>query len=124
MNGSGRVSCATNATSSSTLRPVIPSNLGGVFPFSISTTGRICSTAQPLSSPAKTGTSGKQRINASTPESSNRSSSSVCTTPRRASGNTRRRTRSEEHTSELQSRVDLVCRLLLEKKNQTQQTFL
>src|SRR5438105_8101850 len=29
--------------------------------------------------------------------------------------------RSEEHTSELQSRVDLVCRLLLEKKKQTQQ---
>src|SRR2546428_10082612 len=27
--------------------------------------------------------------------------------------------RSEEHTSELQSRSDLVCRLLLEKKNQT-----
>src|SRR6266849_7715443 len=27
-----------------------------------------------------------------------------------------RRGRSEEHTSELQSRVDLVCRLLLEKK--------
>src|SRR5690606_39415579 len=29
----------------------------------------------------------------------------------------RRRTRSEEHTSELQSRENLVCRLLLEKKN-------
>src|SRR5438105_5825030 len=28
----------------------------------------------------------------------------------------RKRLRSEEHTSELQSRVDLVCRLLLEKK--------
>src|SRR5690349_22505041 len=28
--------------------------------------------------------------------------------------------RSEEHTSELQSRRDLVCRLLLEKKNKTQ----
>src|SRR5438067_3470319 len=28
----------------------------------------------------------------------------------------RNRTRSEEHTSELQSRFDLVCRLLLEKK--------
>src|SRR5699024_3125706 len=28
--------------------------------------------------------------------------------------------RSEEHTSELQSRFDLVCRLLLEKKNQRQ----
>src|SRR5438105_6928660 len=33
---------------------------------------------------------------------------------RRESGCNRRR--SEEHTSELQSRVDLVCRLLLEKK--------
>src|SRR5437867_9974308 len=30
--------------------------------------------------------------------------------------------RSEEHTSELQSPYDLVCRLLLEKKNQTQST--
>src|SRR5690349_22179049 len=29
------------------------------------------------------------------------------------------RLRSEEHTSELQSRRDLVCRLLLEKKNNT-----
>src|SRR6266513_1659481 len=28
-----------------------------------------------------------------------------------------RRSRSEEHTSELQSRFDIVCRLLLEKKN-------
>src|SRR5207247_3729056 len=31
--------------------------------------------------------------------------------------------RSEEHTSELQSRVDLVCRLLLEKKKVTTTTF-
>src|SRR2546428_6856083 len=31
-------------------------------------------------------------------------------------GPDRPRTRSEEHTSELQSRSDLVCRLLLEKK--------
>src|SRR5438105_7542091 len=30
----------------------------------------------------------------------------------------RARSRSEEHTSELQSRVDLVCRLLLEKKKE------
>src|SRR5437868_7569828 len=28
--------------------------------------------------------------------------------------------RSEEHTSELQSRFDLVCRLLLEKKNRSE----
>src|SRR5438105_9413644 len=30
--------------------------------------------------------------------------------------------RSEEHTSELQSRVDIVCRLLLEKKNEKRST--
>src|SRR2546428_3752382 len=30
--------------------------------------------------------------------------------------------RSEEHTSELQSRSDLVCRLLLEKKKKKEQT--
>src|SRR5690349_22350053 len=33
-----------------------------------------------------------------------------------ASPNSNTRSRSEEHTSELQSRRDLVCRLLLEKK--------
>src|SRR5476649_3100749 len=33
-----------------------------------------------------------------------------------------RRSRSEEHTSELQSHSDLVCRLLLEKKKQTHRT--
>src|SRR5699024_11810751 len=31
--------------------------------------------------------------------------------------------RSEEHTSELQSRFDLVCRLLLEKKTKPKETF-
>src|SRR5699024_11873136 len=35
----------------------------------------------------------------------------------KASSNVRPRIRSEEHTSELQSRFDLVCRLLLEHKN-------
>src|SRR2546427_7394327 len=33
-------------------------------------------------------------------------------------------TRSEEHTSELQSQSNLVCRLLLEKKNKEMQTSL
>src|SRR5438876_1779507 len=37
---------------------------------------------------------------------------------------TRSRSRSEEHTSELQSPVHLVCRLLLEKKNYVIDTFL
>src|SRR5437868_9059954 len=36
--------------------------------------------------------------------------------PVRAIANPRSTLRSEEHTSELQSRFDLVCRLLLEKK--------
>src|SRR2546429_3232428 len=44
------------------------------------------------------------------------------TLPRQAHGRNDRRgeeqPRSEEHTSELQSRLHLVCRLLLEKKNQ------
>src|SRR5215813_15593993 len=37
----------------------------------------------------------------------------------KAAGNGRHAGRSEEHTSELQSRPHLVCRLLLEKKKQT-----
>src|SRR5207249_9663867 len=36
--------------------------------------------------------------------------------PRTGDGGAARIPRSEEHTSELQSRFDLVCRLLLEKK--------
>src|SRR5437870_9830739 len=43
--------------------------------------------------------------------------------PRPASGEPRS-TRSEEHTSELQSRGHLVCRLLLEKKKMTLSTAL
>src|SRR5699024_12023537 len=35
-----------------------------------------------------------------------------------STGNTSASARSEEHTSELQSRFDLVCRLLLEKKKE------
>src|SRR2546429_1843923 len=41
--------------------------------------------------------------------------SRTCSSPRRPRDSRRR---SEEHTSELQSRLHLVCRLLLEKKNQ------
>src|SRR5206468_12279184 len=36
---------------------------------------------------------------------------------------TRSHTRSEEHTSELQSRSDLVCRLLLEKKKKNKYRY-
>src|SRR3954467_5084175 len=41
---------------------------------------------------------------------------------RSGSRNTTRSSRSEEHTSELQSHDNLVCRLLLEKKKTTQHT--
>src|SRR5690242_21491981 len=41
---------------------------------------------------------------------------SLSTTSRSALRSVERRWRSEEHTSELQSHVNLVCRLLLEKK--------
>src|SRR5207237_5759507 len=38
--------------------------------------------------------------------------------PSSAASSSTQKTRSEEHTSELQSHLNLVCRLLLEKKNQ------
>src|SRR5947207_12626154 len=44
-----------------------------------------------------------------------------CTGDRQLAGREIRQ-RSEEHTSELQSHSDLVCRLLLEKKKKTQKT--
>src|SRR3989442_9374150 len=40
----------------------------------------------------------------------------LCVKPRKSKLTVLRQTRSEEHTSELQSRPHLVCRLLLEKK--------
>src|SRR5216683_7593810 len=43
--------------------------------------------------------------------------------PRRRTKPSLRCTRSEEHTSELQSRSDLVCRLLLEKKKKKHLKF-
>src|SRR2546422_7602172 len=47
--------------------------------------------------------------------------SSLTPTPTASSRRARPRSRSEEHTSELQSRLHLVCRLLLEKKKPFQQ---
>src|SRR5438034_5026935 len=44
--------------------------------------------------------------------------------PRHRSTITKDAERSEEHTSELQSHSDLVCRLLLEKKKKKQNTLL
>src|SRR5688572_32552060 len=46
----------------------------------------------------------------------------VCPYPRLARSEARTKTRSEEHTSELQSQSNLVCRLLLEKKKKKKKT--
>src|SRR4030066_246235 len=48
--------------------------------------------------------------------SSSSSTTLTCLTPRPCMLSCASRTRSEEHTSELQSHLNLVCRLLLEKK--------
>src|SRR5215211_8894787 len=53
-----------------------------------------------------------------------RSPSSPVRYPGRRQPAHRRRWRSEEHTSELQSHSDLVCRLLLEKKKKKKQNLL
>src|SRR5205085_4226150 len=50
-------------------------------------------------------------------------SRSPWTHPTRRNARQRDRARSEEHTSELQSQSNLVCRLLLEKKKMTQRIF-
>src|SRR2546427_8087816 len=47
--------------------------------------------------------------------------SGPCARSRSRSSGTDSRGRSEEHTSELQSQSNLVCRLLLEKKKKTEQ---
>src|SRR2546421_6244050 len=52
----------------------------------------------------------------STPRTPSGPDSRAAAIPTRSPSSTPQ-TRSEEHTSELQSRSDLVCRLLLEKKN-------
>src|SRR5437868_9810664 len=65
-----------------------------------------CATAKTLARPASTGPR-------TAPQPAN--VSSMCPP-------TRSRLRSEEHTSELQSRFDIVCRLLLEKNNLSPQS--
>src|SRR5690349_21911886 len=57
---------------------------------------------------------------AATTTSPSRGSTEVVTSPNQPRAIASSRERSEEHTSELQSRRDLVCRLLLEKKKKQQ----
>src|SRR5207249_10221836 len=55
-------------------------------------------------------------VSASTPQTTTMNASCSATAAPPSCATKRRLLRSEEHTSELQSRFDLVCRLLLEKK--------
>src|SRR4051812_49473958 len=79
-------------------------------------------------SPARRGHSGARAAGARKP--CGRRAAETCrrgSCLRRPCSETRRRRqdpRSEEHTSELQSHVNLVCRLLLEKKKKTTDTSL
>src|SRR2546430_13549184 len=57
----------------------------------------------------------------SPPASTSRTSGIGCCSPAVPTGDSS--TRSEEHTSELQSQSNLVCRLLLEKKKHTEMRF-
>src|SRR2546422_5540808 len=57
---------------------------------------------------------------ANRPSRTNRSTNRSPNSSRPVDLGGRRRRRSEEHTSELQSRLHLVCRLLLEKKKKTE----
>src|SRR2546426_8129188 len=59
---------------------------------------------------------------ARTQSSSRNANADTTSTPRTRIRSTRPNSRSEEHTSELQSPCNLVCRLLLEKKKKEQGT--
>src|SRR5690349_23386878 len=80
----------------------------GTTPFPYTTLFR--SQDQPTSDRVGDSSQRSSVVAPSSPERSVATTSVASWSPRRAS-------RSEEHTSELQSRRDLVCRLLLEKKN-------
>src|SRR5256885_5634597 len=72
-------------------------------------------------SPAPPG-SGRPPPGAAPPPGSTRPAGTSTRPPPRPPGGGRRGPRSEEHTSELQSPCNLVCRLLLEKKKLREET--
>src|SRR2546422_4141742 len=82
-----------------------------LFPYTTLFRSRVC----PVSRPANGSVSRKGRANSRSNSRASRSASRKATSPESAT------LRSEEHTSELQSRLHLVCRLLLEKKKKRRQ---
>src|SRR2546422_2152345 len=88
-----------------------------VASFATTTTGRPATRPRPVTTPAAGAWPSYWSYATSSPSSNHsaRGSSSLVTRSRAVSFPC---SRSEEHTSELQSRLHLVCRLLLEKKKQ------
>src|SRR5687768_17815170 len=73
--------------------------------------------------PAKVIVADHQRLGRRETEASHRTGPARLVTEADRAGDVRpARDRSEEHTSELQSRLHLVCRLLLEKKKKQERT--
>src|SRR5690606_41624690 len=102
---------------------------GSTFDFHVSAGARTCSLslhdALPISTPprrwaakeSRDSESGSTHWASSTTQTRGRPRASAVTRARTATDSaSRSSSRSEEHTSELQSREKLVCRLLLEKK--------
>src|SRR5256885_10329199 len=88
-------------------------------PFPISSDTRLIADAARVDTDARSGGSGASPRTpaASGPRSADRTGRTAATPTGRARGSRPRRAlRSEEHTSELQSPCNLVCRLLLAKK--------
>src|SRR5204863_2985745 len=110
---------------SSTLSHVLPPDAVFLFSFTDTPTTQIYTLslhdALPISSPSLWSTSRRSGLGSTSLSSSGtpRRSSVVPPNPSRSKPSSARR--SEEHTSELQSRRDLVCRLLLEKKKKKKQ---
>src|SRR5690606_42156347 len=90
-------------------------SLHDALPISRRFTRRSSASASPSDTPTSVGRRGRfgSRSTTALRHRGGRSSRSNAETPR-----------SEEHTSELQSRENLVCRLLLEKKNQKKRNTL
>src|SRR2546428_8622649 len=83
-----------------------------LFPYTTLFRSRVASEVHVAARPAD----GDRGPSAMTGATRLQSQEDLCHAIQRSLGGPGRAERSEEHTSELQSRSDLVCRLLLEKK--------
>src|SRR2546427_957742 len=90
-----------------------------LFPYTTLFRSHLCSVGLPATTDPCCKTSGEPSSVVTTPPAS-RTSTTPAATSHGASVSSQKQSRSEEHTSELQSQSNLVCRLLLEKKKKKQ----